>query len=486
MNSIDISIVIPVFNEEDSLSELFQRITDTMDPLGRVYEIIFINDGSRDESLELLKSFYSRRSNVVSIIDFNGNFGQHTAILAGFEKACGNMVITLDADLQNPPEEIPNLIEKIDKGHDVVGAYRAIRKDNMGRRVCSKLANWIREWATGIRMTDQGCMLRAYSRKVYTAIAQSKEKALYIPALAYTFASNPTEIEVDHSERTNGKSNYSYYSLIRLNFDLITGFTLLPLQIFTLFGFLISGLSALLVIYMAGRRIFIGPEAEGVFTLFAILFFLVSVAITGIGLVGEYVGRVFQVSQNRPRYLTREVVVKKAPEPRVLFFGYSEMGYLGLKKLLEKKVSVSAVFTHDDDPKENRWFRSVAQLARANDIPVFKPRSLQNKSAIACIRKLNPDLILSFYYRRLIPLSILDLPKLGAYNMNGSSPAQCEPGTIVSLDPLTVSTQKGYLEILDYEWLPLHQGDPIFAIPNLDLGDALFSSESLIIKSGNL
>lgn len=420
MNTIDVSIVIPVFNEEKNLPELCRRLVDTLDPLNRSYEIIFTNDGSRDGSLKLLKEFHDRRHHHVSIIDFNGNFGQHMAIIAGFEKARGEMAITLDADLQNPPEEIPKLIKKIDEGHDVVGCFRKHRKDSLGRKVCSRLMNRLRERVTGMRMTDQGCMLRAYKRNVFEAITRSRERALFIPALAFSYASNPTEIEVDHAERANGKSNYGYYQLIRLNFDLITGFSLLPLQWFTLFGFTVSGLSALLVLYMAGRRIILGPEVEGVFTLFAILFFLVSVAITGIGLVGEYVGRAFQASQNRPRYLVKEIVSAQEHHPRILFFGYSEMGYLALRKLIDKGASVVGVFTHEDDPKENTWFHSVEDLARVNRLPVFKPDALKAMSWTDRIAELDPDLILSFYYRRLIPQRILNLAHLGAYNMHGS------------------------------------------------------------------
>lgn len=243
------------------------------------------------------------------VIDFNGNYGQHMAVMAAFERARGEIIVTLDADLQNPPEEIPKLLAKFQEGYDVVGGHRQQRQDSIGRRVCSWAINRLREKLTDIRMRDQGCMLRAYSRRVVQAIARSEERSTFIPALGYKFAARPTEVEVEHQARAAGESKYSYYKLIRLNFDLITGFTLAPLQWFTLFSFLCAGVSFFFVCVLLFRR-FIYPgaaEVEGVFTLFAILFFLISGAMVGIGLIGEYVGRTYQAIQRRPRYVIREV-----------------------------------------------------------------------------------------------------------------------------------------------------------------------------------
>lgn len=308
MSTPEISIVIPVYNEEGNLNQLFSRLTTVMDATGRAYEILFTNDGSSDRSGEMLRGFFKQRPKQVRVIDFNGNYGQHMAIMAAFERVRGDIVVTLDADLQNPPEEIPKLLAAIDAGHDVVGGYRRDRQDSAGRRWASKLINFVRERCTDIKMRDQGCMLRAYRRRVVDAIASCGERSTFIPALAYRFSSNPGEVEVEHHARFEGQSKYSYYKLIRLNFDLVTGFTLLPLQLFTLFGFVVAGCSGLLVLVLLYRRIFFGSEAEGVFTLFAILFFLVSVAIVGIGLVGEYVGRAYQAVQQRPRYVLHEML----------------------------------------------------------------------------------------------------------------------------------------------------------------------------------
>lgn len=308
--AIDVSIIVPIYNEAENLPLLFPRLTRTLDQEGIPYEIIFTNDGSQDASLDILKGFYQHRPDSVRIIDFHGNFGQHMAIMAAFEKSRGTIVVTLDADLQNPPEEIPKLLKKMAEGFDYVGSYRAHRQDTFFRTYVSRLVNWFRESTTDIKMRDQGCMLRAYSRQIIDQIVQSGERSTFIPALAYKFSFNPTEIEVKHDARAAGVSKYTLYRLIRLNFDLVTGFSLLPLQIFTLFGMVVSGLSGLLVAYMLLRRLIVGPEAEGIFTLFAILFFLVSVVIMGIGIIGEYLGRIFQTLSHRPRFVIRQVIEK--------------------------------------------------------------------------------------------------------------------------------------------------------------------------------
>ncbi|TAM47159.1 MAG: glycosyltransferase [Gammaproteobacteria bacterium] len=305
-----LSVVIPVYNEEANLEALFARLTKALDALGKSYEILFTNDGSRDRSGTMLRDFHRRRPREVRVIDFNGNFGQHMAIMAAFERVRGEVVVTLDADLQNPPEEIGKLVVAIETGHDVVGGYRRNRQDTFFRRYASRLINALRARITHIRMRDQGCMLRAYRRRIVDLIASSGENTTFIPALAYSYAANPTEVEVEHAARAAGESKYSLYKLIRLNFDLMTGFSVVPLQLFTLFGMVLSVLSGLFVAYLFIRRLVIGPEAEGVFTLFAILYFLVAVGILGLGIIGEYIGRIYQEVRRRPRFVIREVVEK--------------------------------------------------------------------------------------------------------------------------------------------------------------------------------
>ena len=310
-STLPLSIVIPVYNEELNLPTLFARLYPVLDALGRRYEVIFTNDGSHDRSIELLKAQYAARPDVTRVIDFNANYGQHMAIMAAFERVRGDVIITLDADLQNPPEEIPKLLEQIAAGHDYVGGYRLNRQDSLFRTYASKIINFVREKTTSIEMTDQGCMLRAYSRQVIDAIVRSGAINTFIPALAYSFASNPAEVGVKHEERHAGVSNYSFYMLIRLNFDLITGFSLAPLQYFTMFAGLCSAGSFVLVLVLAYMRIFLHDDTNGVFTLFGILFFLLSVTMVGIGLIGEYVGRTYQVVRARQRYFVKEILEAK-------------------------------------------------------------------------------------------------------------------------------------------------------------------------------
>jgi undecaprenyl-phosphate 4-deoxy-4-formamido-L-arabinose transferase len=310
--SPDLSVVIPVYNEALNLPLLFSRLYPVLDGLGRKYEILFTNDGSADASLELLKAQFKARPDVTRVIDFNANYGQHMAIMAAFERVRGQVIVTLDADLQNPPEEIPKLLALIDVGHDYVGGFRINRKDSLFRTVASRIINGVRKSTTSIEMTDQGCMLRAYKRPIIEAIVRSGANNTFIPALAYSFSGNPTEVGVKHEERHAGVSNYSLYMLIRLNFDLITGFSLAPLQIFTMVSMACAAGSFILMVWLALRRLIVGPEEGGLFTLFGILFFLISVTMVGIGLIGEYVGRTYQVVRVRQRYFVREMI--EAPE----------------------------------------------------------------------------------------------------------------------------------------------------------------------------
>jgi undecaprenyl-phosphate 4-deoxy-4-formamido-L-arabinose transferase len=309
-----ISIVIPVHNEEEMLYSLFARLTTVMDQLGKAYELIFTNDGSADNSEAILNDLHDKRPHQVRIIHFNGNYGQHMAIMAGLERARGEIIITMDADLQNLPEDIPNFVAKIELGHDVVGGYRQNRQDRIWRVIVSKLHNKIRAKITPrITMKDEGCMLRAYRRNIVELMVASGEASTFIPALALTFAANPAEVPVGHQSRPAGTSSYNFYRLIRYNFDLITGFSLVPLQFFTLLGMIISFLSGGLVVYAFLRRAILGPEMESVFTLFAIVFFLVGLCLLGLGILGEYIGRIYQEVLRRPRFVIKNIIEKIPP-----------------------------------------------------------------------------------------------------------------------------------------------------------------------------
>ena len=304
----DVSVVIPVFNEEEGLPFLFERLYPALDALGRPYEVVFVDDGSSDASVAELREQFQRRPDVTRVVVLARNAGQHLAILAAFAHTRGRYVISLDADLQNPPEEIARLVAAMDEGADYVGTVRVSRQDVLWRRAASRFLNRVREGTTSVRISDQGCMLRGYHRSVIDAVNRCNEVSTYVPALAYTFARHPVEIEVSHAERAAGESKYSLFRLIRLNFDLMTGFSVAPLQFFSMSGIVIALLSIGFVVYLAIRRLIVGPEAEGVFTLFGIAFFLIGVALIGLGVVGEYVGRIYEQVRQRPRYTVAAVL----------------------------------------------------------------------------------------------------------------------------------------------------------------------------------
>lgn len=303
-----LSVVIPVYNEEAVLPTLFARLYPALDALGISFEVVFINDGSSDRSVALLRQQFGERPRETRVILFHANFGQHSAVMAGLAYARGAYIVTLDADLQNPPEEIGKLVTKLDEGYDYVGTVRQQRQDSLFRRSFSKVINKVREWITPVRITDQGCMMRGYSRSVVTALNQTREVNTFIPALASLYAMKPIEVPIAHEERFAGRSKYSLYSLIRLNFDLITGFSVVPLQLFSMTGMAVSALSAVFFVVIIVRRILFGSEAEGLFTLFGIVFFLIGVALFGIGLLGEYVGRIYAQVRERPRYIVEAIL----------------------------------------------------------------------------------------------------------------------------------------------------------------------------------
>ena len=310
-----VTVIVPVYNEEQGLPLLYDRLYPALDALQRPYEILFIDDGSRDGSAAVLRAAVERRRDVTRVLLLAFNVGQHLAILAGFEHARGEYVITLDADLQNPPEEIGRLVAALEAGADYVGTVRQQRQDLWWRRSASRLLNRVRESTTQIHITDQGCMLRGYARPVVDAVVSCNEASTFVPALAYTFSRRPVEIPVGHEERAVGTTKYSFYRLVRLNFDLMTSFSLVPLQVVSMAGVVISLLSLLFVAFLAIRRIVYGPEAEGLFTLFGIAYFLIGVLLFGLGVVGEYVGRIYLQVRQRPRYLVAEALGDGKPAP---------------------------------------------------------------------------------------------------------------------------------------------------------------------------
>ena len=304
-SSVQLSVVIPVFNETESVEALHRRLSETLATMGKSYEVIYVDDGSTDGGDKKLGELY-RNDPKMTVIRFNRNYGQHAAVIAGFERSQGDVVVTLDGDLQNPPEEIPKLLAKLDEGYDVVGGWREGRQDSGLRRVLSFLINRVSSLIIGVKMKDYGCMLRAYRRPVVERICECQEMASFIPALANAFAGSVAEIPVSHSARSTGRSKYGPFRLMRLNFDLLTGFSLLPIQVVSFAGILISFAGIAFAGFLFIRRLIVGPEVEGVFTLFAILFFFVGLQILALGLIGEYIGRIYMEVRRRPRYVIKE------------------------------------------------------------------------------------------------------------------------------------------------------------------------------------
>ena len=307
-----ISIVIPVFNEEENLEELLERCLKTCLAMKRDFEIILVDDGSSDESRNIItKAAEQNPGRIVGLL-LNRNYGQHSAIMAGFAETRGDIVITLDADLQNPPEEIQKLVKKADQGFDVVGTVRMHRRDTLFRRWASLMVNKVVQMSTGVDMHDYGCMLRAYNRRVVDAMLQCHESSTFIPVLANSFAGATAEIDVHHAERSAGDSKYGLWKLINLQFDLLTSMTTFPLRLLNLLGVIISALGVGFGIFLFVMRLIYGPDwaAAGVFTLFAILFIFIGAQFLGMGLLGEYIGRIYSDVRARPRYFVESVMGK--------------------------------------------------------------------------------------------------------------------------------------------------------------------------------
>ncbi|WP_340608798.1 undecaprenyl-phosphate 4-deoxy-4-formamido-L-arabinose transferase [Xenorhabdus bharatensis] len=305
-----VSVVIPVYNEEESLPQLLKRTISACQQLDQEYELILVDDGSRDSSAEILTRAAEDPESYVIAILLNRNYGQHSAIMAGFHQASGDLVITLDADLQNPPEEIPRLVKVAEEGYDVVGTRRANRQDSWFRKTASKMINAMITKVTGRSMGDYGCMLRAYRRHIVRAMLQCHERSTFIPILANTFARRTTEIDVTHAEREFGDSKYSFMKLINLMYDLLTCLTTAPLRLLSVVGSIIAVTGFLLAVLLIALRLIFGAiwAAEGVFTLFAILFMFIGAQFVAMGLLGEYIGRIYNDVRARPRYFIQKVV----------------------------------------------------------------------------------------------------------------------------------------------------------------------------------
>ncbi|MCX7080115.1 MAG: undecaprenyl-phosphate 4-deoxy-4-formamido-L-arabinose transferase [Pseudomonas sp.] len=312
-----VSIVIPVYNEEQSLPELLRRTEAACLQLQHEFEIILVDDGSRDDSAQILQDAAEREGSPVVAVILNRNYGQHAAIMAGFEQCKGDVIITLDADLQNPPEEIPRMVAQAELGYDVVATVRSNRQDSAWRRWPSRLINLAVQRSTGVAMSDYGCMLRAYRRTIVDAMLACRERSTFIPILANSFARHTTEILVEHAEREHGESKYSPMRLINLMFDLITCMTTTPLRLLSILGFSMAALGALFALMLIVLRLIFGATwaGNGSFVLFAVLFVFTGGQFIGMGLLGEYLGRMYSDVRARPRFFIEKVLRSQPASP---------------------------------------------------------------------------------------------------------------------------------------------------------------------------
>jgi len=304
-----VDLVIPVFNEEANLPHLLERLRQDLRDLGLAWRVIFVDDGSRDRSWEILEEA-ARSDERILAVRLGRNYGQHAAIFAGFARCDADAVVTLDADLQNPPSEIPRLLETLDKGYDVVGGWRQQRQDSLLRRLASRAMNRLISAATGVPLRDYGCMLRAYRMDVVEMMRESGEVSSFIPALAHCFTDRMAEVAVAHAERAAGRSRYSLGRLVTLLFDLLTGFSMFPLRVLSSFGLALAALGGGFGVFLAAMRLALGSgwAAEGVFTLFAVLFLFIGAQFLALGLLGEYIGRIYNEVRRRPQYVVRTEV----------------------------------------------------------------------------------------------------------------------------------------------------------------------------------
>ena len=308
-------MVIPLLDEERNVEALIARLWHVLDAIGEPFEVIAVDDGSTDSTPEILRREAACRPGL-RCIRLARNFGQHAAIMAGFDVSAGEWIITIDGDLQNPPEEIHRVVQKLREGHDMVGTYREGRKDTFFRRAASWIVNRVIRNFSKIDLKDFGCALRGYSSDVVRAIARHPEYRTFIPALGTLYASNPVEIPVTHARRAAGDSKYSLFRLVSLALDLLTCFSLWPLRFLFLCGSLVSVLGVGFGVTLLLLRWAFGAEwaAQGSFTLFAILFIFIGAQFIAFGLLGEYIGRIFQEVRHRPVYVVR----KEARAPQAI------------------------------------------------------------------------------------------------------------------------------------------------------------------------
>jgi glycosyltransferase involved in cell wall biosynthesis len=318
---MDLSVVIPVYNEEGSLPELLEEVHAALDPLGRSFEIVLVDDGSSDRSFIFLEE-RAKVDPALTLVKFRRNFGQTAAMQAGFDHARGEVIVTMDADLQNDPADIPKLLEQIEAGYDLVAGWRAHRKDTfISRKLPSVIANWLISRTTRVRLHDYGCTLKAMRRDVARELRLYGEMHRFIPAIASWMGVSVFEMKVNHRARVHGTSKYGIGRTTRVVLDLITvrfiqGYLSRPMQVFGLAGLFCLGLGALLSMWLAFQRVAYGsPLADRPLLLLGVLLIVVGIQLLSLGLVADILARTYFESQGKRSYHVRKLVQGRGHHP---------------------------------------------------------------------------------------------------------------------------------------------------------------------------
>ncbi len=308
------SIVLPVFNEEGVIDELYRRLTAALEGTGRTYEVLFVDDGSRDGSFEKLKALHAKDPRVRAI-RFSRNFGHHMAITAGMDASRGECVVLMDSDLQDQPEEIPKLLEKFDEGYDVVYGIRTGKKHSAFKRVTS----WAFVKAMNALVHEGSInthIFRLVRRNVVDVVNACREHSRFIVGLVSWAGFDQIGVPVAHGERFSGETKYSLFKMVRLALTSMTSFSQIPLQLASYTGFAAAGLGVLFAAYLVARKVMYNTAVEGWTSTMVAIFFLGGVQLLCLGILGEYVGRVFTGVQNRPLYVVAKRLGFEAGEDR--------------------------------------------------------------------------------------------------------------------------------------------------------------------------
>jgi len=314
-SDIDFSIIIPVFNEEENIQDLYDRLSSVMEDLcislniqKDRYEILIIDDGSTDRSWQMISKFHVKDVRVRGI-SFSRNFGHHIAITAGLDYCKGKTIILMDGDLQDPPEEIPNLYRKFQEGYDLVYGIRQQRKDSFLKKMSSSLFWWILRKFSGVYIPPGQTMLRIMSRRLVEAVGEMREHARFIHGMIAWTGFRVTTLEVQHAQRVKGKTKYSLPKMFRLAFHAITSFSTIPLRIATYIGLISATTSFFIGTYFILRKVFLGIPVIGYASIIVSIFFVGGVQLLIFGLFGEYLGRIYQEVQQRPLYIIKDKLI---------------------------------------------------------------------------------------------------------------------------------------------------------------------------------